>query len=48
MLTFTSKIHPACHYGAKGIKAGSNSKMTDKGPGNIYQYHGAGAIENPS
>ena len=25
-----AKIHPACHYDANGIKAGSNSKMTDK------------------
>ena len=25
-----SKIHPACHNDANGIKAGSNSNMTDK------------------
>ena len=30
MITFLSKIHPACHYDANGIKAGSNSNMTDK------------------
>ena len=30
MLTFLSKIHPACHYDANRIKGGSNSKMTDK------------------
>ena len=30
MLTFSSKIHPACHNDANGIKAGSNSNMTDK------------------
>ena len=30
MLTFLSKIHPACHNDADGIKAGSNSNMTDK------------------
>ena len=31
MLTFLSKIHPACHNDANGIKAGSNpKKMTDK------------------
>ena len=30
MLIFLSKIHPACHYDANRIKAGSNSKMTDK------------------
>ena len=30
MLTFVSKIHPASHYDANGIKAGSYSKMTDK------------------
>ena len=27
MLTFLSNIHPACHYDANGIKAGSNSKL---------------------
>ena len=30
MLTSLSKIHAACHNNANGIKAGSNSKMTDK------------------
>ena len=30
MLAFLSKIHPACHNDASGIKAGSNSKTTDK------------------
>ena len=30
MLTFLSKIHPACHNDANGIKAGSKSNMTDK------------------
>ena len=25
-----SKIHPACHLDANGIKPGSNSKMTGK------------------
>ena len=30
MLTFLSKIHAACHNDANGIKAGTNSKMTDK------------------
>ena len=30
MLTFLSKIHPARHYDANRIKAGSNTKMTDK------------------
>ena len=25
-----SKVHPACHSIVKGIKPGSNSKMTDK------------------
>ena len=30
MLTFLSKIHSACHYDTNRIKAGSNSKMTDK------------------
>ena len=27
---FSSKIHPACHSDANGIKPGSNQKMTDK------------------
>ena len=27
---FVSKIYPACHLGANGIKPGSKSKMTDK------------------
>ena len=27
---FLSKIYPACHYYAKGIKPGSNTKITDK------------------
>ena len=30
MLTFLSKFYPACHNDADGIKAGSNSEMTDK------------------
>ena len=30
MFPFLSKIHPACHSDTKRIKAGSNSKMTDK------------------
>ena len=30
MFMLTSKIHPACHNDANGIKAGINSKMTDK------------------
>ena len=30
MLTILSKIHPACHSDANGIKPGSNSNMTDK------------------
>ena len=30
MLTFLSKIYPACHNDANGTKAGSNSKMTNK------------------
>ena len=30
MLTFLSKIRPSRHYDAEGIKAGSDSKMTDK------------------
>ena len=27
---FLSKTHPACHNDTNGIKAGSNSKMTDR------------------
>ena len=30
ILTFLSKNHTACHNGENGIKAGSNSKETDK------------------
>ena len=30
ILTILSKIYPACHNDANGIKAGSNSNMTDK------------------
>ena len=30
MLPVLSKIHPACHKDEDGIKAGSNSNMTDK------------------
>ena len=30
MVTFLSKIHPACHNDANRIKPGSNSNMTDK------------------
>ena len=30
MLTFLSKIHPACHNDTNGIKSGSYSNMTDK------------------
>ena len=30
MLTFLSKTHPACHDETNKIKAGSNSKMTDR------------------
>ena len=30
MLTFLSKTHPACHDETNEIKAGSNSKMTDR------------------
>ena len=29
-LFFFSKVHPACHNIANGIKSGSNSKKTDK------------------
>ena len=29
-ITFLSKIHPACHMGANGIKPENNSTMTDK------------------
>ena len=28
--TVFSKVHPACHNGANGIKPGSNSKKADK------------------
>ena len=31
-----SKVHPACHNIANGIKPGSNSKTTDKGCRVIY------------
>ena len=30
MYVFFSKVHPACHNIANGIKPGSNSKTTDK------------------
>ena len=40
MLAFLSKIHPACHNDTNGIKAGSNSKMTDK--------HAAGCSKSKS
>ena len=36
MQMVSSKVHPACHNIANGIKPGSNSKTTDKGCRVIY------------